>query len=99
MIKVGVNGYGTIGGRVADAVSKQPDMQLVGVTKFTADYRARLAVEKKVPLYLADQERAAGFDKAKIPYSGNLQDLMKQVDVMIEATGEEVASWNKAMYE
>jgi glyceraldehyde-3-phosphate dehydrogenase (NAD(P)) len=99
MIKVGVNGYGTIGGRVADAVLKQPDMQLVGVTKFTPDYRARLAVEKKIPIYLADLERAAGFDKAKIPYSGNLQDLMKQVDVMVEATDSDLASGNKAMFE
>ncbi len=99
MIKVGVNGYGTIGGRVADAVSKQSDMELVGVTKFTPDYRARLAVDRKIPIYVADQERAAGFDKAKIPYAGTLQDLMKKVDVMIEATGEDVATGNKAMYE
>ena len=32
MIRVGVNGYGTIGKRVADAVAPQPDMRLVGVT-------------------------------------------------------------------
>jgi glyceraldehyde-3-phosphate dehydrogenase (NAD(P)) len=99
MINDGVNGYGTNGGRVADAVSKQPDMQLVGVTKFTPDYRAKLAVDMKIPLYVANPERAASFDKAKIPYSGGLQDLMKKVDVMVEATGEEVASGNKAIYE
>ncbi len=33
MIKVSVNGYGTIGKRVADATLKQPDMELVGVAK------------------------------------------------------------------
>jgi glyceraldehyde-3-phosphate dehydrogenase (NAD(P)) len=99
MIKVGVNGYGTIGGRVADAVSKQNDMELVGVTKFTPDYRAKLAIEKGVKIYLADTESAPKFEKAKIPTQGSLQDLMKKVDVMIEATGEEVASGNKALYE
>ena len=31
MIRVGVNGYGVIGKRVAYAVSKQDDMQLVGI--------------------------------------------------------------------
>jgi glyceraldehyde-3-phosphate dehydrogenase (NAD(P)+) (phosphorylating) len=99
MIKVGVNGYGTIGGRVADAVTKQKDMELVGVTKFTPDYRAKLAIDRGIQIYLADKEGAPRFEKAKIPIQGTLQDLMKKVDVMIEATGEEVASGNKDMYE
>jgi glyceraldehyde-3-phosphate dehydrogenase (NAD(P)) len=99
MIKVGVNGYGTIGGRVADAVTKQKDMELIGVTKFTPDYRAKLAQDKGIQIYLADAEGAPKFEKAKIPTQGTLQDLMKKVDVMIEATGEEVASGNKEMYE
>ena len=30
-VKVGVNGYGVIGKRVADAVSIQDDMELVGI--------------------------------------------------------------------
>src|SRR5579863_248692 len=99
MIKVGVNGYGTIGGRVADAVMKQKDMELVGVTKFTPDYKARIAVEKGVQIYHLDDDGKAKFSKAKIQTAGSLQDLMKKVDVMIEATGEEVASGNKEMYE
>jgi glyceraldehyde-3-phosphate dehydrogenase (NAD(P)) len=33
MIRVGVNGYGTIGKRVADAGAAQPDMELAGVAK------------------------------------------------------------------
>ena len=32
-IKVAINGYGTIGKRVADAVDAQNDMEIVGVTK------------------------------------------------------------------
>jgi glyceraldehyde-3-phosphate dehydrogenase (NAD(P)) len=99
MIRVGVNGYGTIGGRVADAVTKQKDMELVGVTKFTPDYRARLAIDKGIKIYHLDADGAAKFQKAKIPTQGTLQELMKKVDVMIEATGEEVASGNKEMYE
>lgn len=99
MIKVGVNGYGTIGGRVADSVTKQKDMELVGVTKFTPDYRAKLAIDKGIQIYHLDAEGAAKFQKAKIPTQGSLQELLKKVDVMIEATGEEVASGNKEMYE
>ena len=32
-VRVGINGYGTIGKRVADAVAAQGDMKVVGVTK------------------------------------------------------------------
>jgi glyceraldehyde-3-phosphate dehydrogenase (NAD(P)) len=99
MIKVGVNGYGTIGGRVADAVTKQKDMELVGVTKFTPDYRAKLAVDRDIKIYLAEQELAPKFEKAKIPTHGTLQDLIKKVDVMIEATDSELATGNKEIYE
>ena len=33
VVKVAINGYGTIGKRVADAVDAQDDMEIVGVTK------------------------------------------------------------------
>jgi len=99
LIRVGVNGYGTIGGRVADAVMKQKDMTLVGATKFTPDYKARIALEKGVSLYLPDEKLKPNFDKAKINYVGTLADLLKKVDVIVDATGEEVASGNKELYE
>ena len=40
---IGINGYGTIGKRVADAVTAQDDMKIVGVTKRTPDYEAKAA--------------------------------------------------------
>ncbi len=40
-IKVGVNGYGIIGKRVADAVRLQPDMELVGISDVVSDYRVK----------------------------------------------------------
>ena len=66
MIRVAVNGYGTIGRRVADAVLKQKDMELEGVTKVRGDYRARLAVEKGLALYAADGKHLPEFAKAGI---------------------------------
>ena len=50
VVKVAINGYGTIGKRVADAVSKQDDMKVIGVVKtrptstvWEAGFRTRLA--------------------------------------------------------
>jgi glyceraldehyde-3-phosphate dehydrogenase (NAD(P)) len=98
MIRVGINGYGTIGRRVADAVGLQEDMELVGVTKAKPDYRATMAIEKGIPVYVANSEHAAAFDKAKVPYAGSLGDLLKQVDVVIDGTPELGAEY-KPVYE
>ena len=54
MIKVAVNGYGTIGKRVADAVSAQPDMEIIGVSKTKPGAEALVAVKRGYPLYIAD---------------------------------------------
>ncbi len=88
MINVGINGYGTIGRRVADAVAAQKDMKLVGATKVKPDYRARVAVQKGIPLYVPNQEVAAAFDRAGMPYAGDLSKLLSQVDVVVDATPE-----------
>ena len=50
-IKVAVNGYGVIGKRVADAVRAQEDMELLGVSDVTADYRVATAITLGIPVY------------------------------------------------
>jgi hypothetical protein len=70
--QVAVNGYGTIGKRVADAVALQPDMELVGVAKTRPNHEAELAVENGYPLYAAIEERAELFADAGIDLAGAL---------------------------
>jgi len=52
MIHVGINGYGTIGKRVAAAVDVQPDMTVVGVSKRSLDHEAAAAVDRGFDLYV-----------------------------------------------
>ena len=47
-IKVAVNGYGVIGKRVADAVRAQEDMELLGVSDVTTDYRVATAITQGI---------------------------------------------------
>ena len=61
MIRVGVNGFGTIGRRVADAVLKQEDMELVGVTKTRPDYKSQAAIEKGIAMYAVNEKSLAAF--------------------------------------
>jgi len=54
MIKVAINGYGTIGKRVADAVAAQKDMKVIGVSKTRPSAEAFVAKQRGYPLYIAD---------------------------------------------
>jgi len=87
--KVAINGYGTIGKRVADAVSRQDDMILVGVSKMTPNFEARLAIEKGYALYATTDDARAKFDKAGIKVQGTLRDLLREADLVVDATPEE----------
>jgi len=97
-IKVGINGYGTIGKRVADAVMLQNDMELVGVSKTRPDFIARMAVSKGIPLYVPEghEER---FEAVGIKVSGTIEDLVSKVDVIVDATPGGIGAQNKPLYE
>lgn len=99
MIAVGVNGYGTIGKRVADAVAAQPDMRVVGVSKRSPTHEARAATELGYPLYAADPERRAAFTERDIPVSGPLSALLADSDVVVDATPAGVGERYRELYD
>jgi glyceraldehyde-3-phosphate dehydrogenase (NAD(P)+) (phosphorylating) len=88
MIKVGVNGFGTIGRRVADAVVRQEDMELVGVTKAHPDYKSRIAEGKGIAIYGVDMKSVEAFRAAGHSVRGTLNDLLQRVDVIVDAAPE-----------
>ncbi len=98
-VRVGVNGYGVIGKRVADAVALQDDMELVGVADVTYDYRMRVAAEKGYPIYASVPEKRGEMEQARIPVAGTLEDLLKQVDVVVDCTPKGIGAKNKPIYE
>ena len=96
-VKVGINGYGTIGKRVATAVNQQDDMEIVGVTKTRPTYEAKLAVQMGYPLYVpADSVDA--FKAANVPVAGTVEDLCGKVDIMVDCTPGKLSEQYKAMY-
>src|SRR6267378_4151702 len=95
--RIAINGYGTIGKRVADAVAAQDDMRVAGVAKTKPDFEAKLAIHKGFPLYAANKEAAGKFSKAGVKTSGTLEDLVKIADLVVDCTSEE--SGYKALYE
>ena len=95
--KIAINGYGTIGKRVADAVARQDDMTVVGVAKRTPNFEARMAQTKGYPLYASDKDSLGKFQKAGLKTRGTLEDLLKEADLVVDCTPEE--SGYKPSYE
>ncbi len=96
-VKVAINGYGTIGKRVADATALQEDMEIIGVTKRRPTFEAKMAVRNGFPFYAADDEFIKGFEDENIPVQGTLKDLLQPADIVIDCTPKK--SGYKAMYE
>jgi len=96
IVRVGVNGYGTIGRRVADAVLKQQDMDLMGVTKTKPDFRCEEAKRKKIKLFAISDKNV--FENSEYEIEGDLRDLLKICDVVIDCAPKHVGKENLEIY-
>ncbi len=97
--RVAVNGYGVIGKRVADAVALQDDMELVGVSDVVSDYRIKVAVERGYNVYASVPDKRGEMEAAGIPVAGTLDDLLKNVDVVVDCTPKKVGAENRPRYQ
>ncbi|MGI0067183.1 MAG: type II glyceraldehyde-3-phosphate dehydrogenase [Thermoplasmata archaeon] len=97
-VRVGVNGYGTIGKRVADAIARQPDLELVGVAKTRPNFEAERAIAKGHRLFVTGGGERAAFQSAGLPTAGTIGDLLKEVDVIVDAAPNKVGAENAALY-
>ena len=100
-IKVAINGFGTIGKRVADAVDAQDDMEIVGVTKTGPSFGCDLAVKKDFPLYCTfdDADRIARFAEQGYECHGGLSDLLAIADVVVDCSPGKLGAENLAKYQ
>lgn len=95
-IKVGVVGYGTIGKRVADAVRLQEDMELVGITGNTYNFRMEVANDKGIKIFTVADD--ADFKANNITPAGKMQDLLNAVDIIVDCTPKKIGRANKEKY-
>ena len=99
MKSVAINGYGTIGKRVADAVSAQDDMKIIGVSKTRPTFEARTAVEdKNYPLYTAIPEREQLFKEAGIETAGTVDEMIEEADIVVDCTPGKFGQENLEKY-
>ena len=100
IVKVAINGYGTIGKRVADAVDAQDDMEVVGVTKTGPSFGCEMAVRKNFDIYCTsdDPEMIRTFDNSPFDCKGGLRDLLAISDVVIDCSPGKMGKENLEKY-
>ena len=105
MFNVGVNGFGTIGRRIADAVPKQDDMKLVGVADISPSWRTQYA-SSNIPFFCGLREYGSNeneqfeaikktFTDVKIEPKGTILDLINETDLIVDCTPQRVGQANK----
>ena len=97
-IRVGVNGFGVIGKRVAAAVASQEDMSLAGVSDVVTDWRASTALRNGFRLFGATAEYAGAMRAAGLDVTGTLDELLGQADVVVDCTPKRIAAKNIDIY-
>lgn len=100
MVKVAVNGVGTIGKRVAEAVKAQEDMELYCISEVSAsgELRAILSEEGELhgtPLYGSTEEGAENLREAGMHVNGVFGEVLDEIDVVVDATPPGIDEKNK----
>lgn len=99
MVKVGVAGYGVIGQRLADGIALQKDMKLIGVADIAPTLAVRALKEKGMPYKLfTAAENQALFSDAGIPVTGTFEGMIRECDVIMDATSAGVGARNRELY-
>lgn len=100
-IKVAINGFGTIGKRVADAVDAQDDMEVVGVTKTGPNFGCELASKKGFPLYCTfdNKDRIEKFAEFGYECLGGLSDLLSISDIVVDCSPGKLGEENLEKYQ
>ncbi len=97
-INVGINGYGTIGKRVADLVSYQDDMNLVGVSKINPNLESNIAIKRGYNIY-TDNKYKNKFKLYDIDIHGDIEDLISNSDIIVDCTPKNIGKEYKNIYE
>lgn len=98
VVNIAINGYGTIGKRITDAILKQDDMKLIGVAKVNPDYSAVIAYRNGLHIYTL-RDNIDKFEAAGISVAGTIEDMVDAADLIIDATPKGVGAKYKSLYE
>ncbi|MGI0047633.1 MAG: type II glyceraldehyde-3-phosphate dehydrogenase [Nitrosotalea sp.] len=97
MKRVFVNGYGSIGSRIAQFIIDDKDIEVVGVGKYSPDEKVSDAISRGFKVYVPKNKRD-NFKNFKI--SGAIEDAISNCDLVIDASPGGIGYENKkTLYE
>lgn len=82
MKKIFVNGYGSIGSRVTSFIKDDPEVQVIGVGKYSPDKDVELAISRGLKVFVPEKK----IDEFKnLPISGSIESALDDCDLVIDA--------------
>lgn len=97
MKRVFVNGYGSIGSRIAQFIADDKDIEVVGVGKYSPDDKVSDAIVRGFKVYVP-KNKLDNFKNFKI--SGTIEEIISNCDLVIDASPGGVGYSNKkTLYE
>lgn len=97
MKRVFVNGYGSIGSRIAQFIADDHDIEVVGVGKYSADEKVKDALSRGFKVYVP-KNKLDSFKNFKI--AGAIEDIVQECDLVIDASPGGTGYTNKkTLYE
>ena len=95
MKKVFVNGYGSIGRRIIQFIKDDPEIEVVGVGKYSPDSKVNDAIEKGFKVYVPEKNQNAFSD---FSISGNIESALDESDLVIDASPGGQGFKNKKLF-
>ena len=82
MKKVFVNGYGSIGSRIIKFIKDDPEIQILGVGKYSPDSKVDDAISNGLNVYVPKSKEA---DFETLDVSGTIESILDDCDLVIDA--------------
>jgi len=83
MKKIFVNGYGSIGSRITSFLKDDPEIQVIGVGKYSADDKVEIANSRGLNVYVPER-KLGDFSNCKI--AGTIESALDDCDLVIDAS-------------
>jgi len=97
MKKVFVNGYGSIGSRITAFLKDDPEIEVIGVGKYSPDDKVKLAISRGLKVFVPERKINDFKDYA---ISGSIESALDQCDLVIDASpGGQGYNNKKNLYE
>ncbi len=94
MTKVSVNGFGTIGKRVAEAIGRHSKLKLVGISKYTPDQDAKLANAHGFNVFVP-KDSMKNFESKGVDVAGSVDDMITDSEIIVDASADGKGMQNK----